>query len=405
MSPTLSKGRIRWALGFAALLVVGLLTIWQVRQRRGQQSETQTDATRLAMPLSHNAPLSSAPSPNATPQTPNAGQTSVDVCGARVAGPPQQPTESSEQYAIRLTNSTLGRWKSQLARSDDPRMRAVGLALDSARLGPPAELAAVSDTPANTDLVLLALQTRDPVVYALAVGQCRLASGELTAGPCQGLSLTEWAALDSENAVPWLWIAVRANASGNVSRVEDALEHAARAARVVTYGPGLGSAALAALPQDASPLDKAVAGSEIFGIPLVAAPIELVTSVCSEATIEAPKRRTHCEAIASLISENPTSLFQAAIASDLRRRLGWSDDHWGPIEAEFRDARSRVTRMAHPWGRVPPDPVIGCDSVSGYARYIDQYVAFGGNALLAIRAMPESKPPNREGSSVSDPRP
>ena len=52
-------------------------------------------------------------------------------------------------------------WRKALLDSPDPRQRAVGLALGNAQPNPLAAPFALRDTPANNDLVLLAIQTNE----------------------------------------------------------------------------------------------------------------------------------------------------------------------------------------------------------------------------------------------------
>jgi len=90
------------------------------------------------------------------------------------------------------------------------------------------------DTPVNNRLVLLAIETSDPVVYALALSQCGDHGYNMAAGPCQGLSWEHWANIDPDNAMPWLAIAAKAGNSGDRQRVEEALAKASMASHFDT---------------------------------------------------------------------------------------------------------------------------------------------------------------------------
>ena len=78
---------------------------------------------------------------------------------------------------------------------------------------------------ASAQLVALALQTNNPATYALALQSCM---GEKT-GACGTLSNERWAALDPNNAVPWLNIATQAHQNKDSAAQSAALQRAAAA--------------------------------------------------------------------------------------------------------------------------------------------------------------------------------
>jgi hypothetical protein len=198
------------------------------------------------------------------------------LCG--VSGPDQlrNDRETVDQHVARVTDETEGRWKAALLESGDPKRRAVGLALVNAKPSPDSWTYTAPDTPSNNDLVLLAMETNDPAIYALALGQCGEDNLDMAVGPCRGLSLEHWAQIDPDNAVPWMWIASRADRAGNHVQADEALGRAANASRLDSYVGAMSALALAALPPEVAPLEKAVAGADLISISRLVAPVALI---------------------------------------------------------------------------------------------------------------------------------
>lgn len=121
-----------------------------------------------------------------------------ELCGMQGPGLRRASNETIGQHVMRVTHAAISGWTGSLVASEDPRREAVGFALENAHPGAPGDRG--KDTPVNNNLVLLAIETNNPVIYALALSQC----GDLdqTSGPCQALSWEHWADIDPDNAVP-----------------------------------------------------------------------------------------------------------------------------------------------------------------------------------------------------------
>lgn len=107
-----------------------------------------------------------------------------DLCGVNGSGRIRAAGETVEQHVARLTHPAISHWQSALTGSDDLRLQAIGLALANAQPGPTVGVQPSKDTPVNNNLVLLAMESDDPAVYALALGQCWDADYGMAAGPC-----------------------------------------------------------------------------------------------------------------------------------------------------------------------------------------------------------------------------
>lgn len=315
-----------------------------------------------------------------------------ELCG--VKGPDLRRTadETIGQHVTRVTQTVIRGWTKSLVASDDPRRQAIGLALENAHPGAPGDRG--KDTPVNNNLVLLAVETNDPVIYELALGQC----GDIdqTSGPCQALSLEHWASIDPDNAVPWLWIAAKANSSGDQQGAERALAKASMASRFDEYTSTISTIALSALPSDIAPLDKAVAGSDVVSSLLFGAPA--LPRVCSDTAVQLPLRRQECTVIADDFADKGATPLDAAFAWNLAKGLGFPADRLAKLETE---ARNDSTALAahNPWtytddgsGYTLQSSNFRCNTVLSYNELVDALQAAGGNWRAALAAVGRTAP-------------
>ena len=369
-----------------------------LRLVRGVRTAPRQIATRSAqLSASRGKPERVVAHATAQPAFSQPGDNAVrdELCGASGPALLRVGDETIVQHVARVTEPGISRWKSSLAASEDPRRQAIGLALADARPRPPRPGDEPSkDTPVNNSLVLLAIETDDPAIYALALSQCRDDGDNMAPGPCEGLSFEHWAAIDPGNAIPWLWIAAKADHVGDQKDVEDALAKASTAAGIEEYEPGFYVQAMGALPGDASPLERAVAGAEFNSILLGGAPI-VIASLCSVTAIQQPVRKEQCSAIATLLAKQGSTLFDVAQASTLADWLGFPEDIRTALKAEERTARHTVASSPNPWTTTGPDPWTDqsggsrfrCDNVRGYGAFIDAILAARGNERVALAAV------------------
>jgi hypothetical protein len=314
-----------------------------------------------------------------------------ELCGVKGAALKRGDNESFAQHVMRVTQTGIGAWKSALAASDDPRREAVGLALENAH--PDALGEEPKDTPVNNSLVLLAIDTNDPVIYALALNQCAEDGYDMAAGPCQGLSWEHWANIDPDNAAPWLEIAARADSFGDRQGVDEALAKASQASRIDAYGSTVVAIALNALPPDMAPLDKTVAGADVTSALGIATPaLHIAATLCSTMAVEEPTRRLQCTSIANDLADRATTLIDVVAAAILARRVEFPTDRQTELELERRNAE-RTIRALNPWNYTNDGSGFtlasdfGCKTVLGYGDFIDALEAAGGNERAALAAV------------------
>lgn len=315
-----------------------------------------------------------------------------ELCGMKGPDLRRAADETIGQHVVRVTRAVISGWTSSLVASDDPRRQAIGFALENAHPGAPGDRG--KDTPVSNNLVLLAIETNDPVIYELALGQC----GDLdqTSGPCQALSLEHWASIDPDNAVPWLWIADKASSTGDQQGAERALAKASMASRFDEYTSTVSTIALSALPRDIAPLDKAVAGSDVVSSLLFGAPPPLRT--CSGAAVQQPLRKQQCTVIADDFADKGSGALDAVFAWNLGRGLGFPADRLAKLETE---ARNDSTALAahNPWtytddgsGYALRSSNFRCNTVLGYDEFVDALQAADGNWRAALAAVAQTAP-------------
>ena len=399
------RSRLWLLLGILAVAILGL---WLLFVRRAPPEQPRT-ARSLAppRPAAHPAPTPAPAPAEHTPVAAAVPPAQEELCGVSGADQQRASGESVEQHVARLTRQAIERWRKSLLENTNPRQRAMGLALRDARPGA-GGLQEAPDTSSDNALVLLAIETNDPAIYSLALGQCGAGDPQMAAGPCQGLSLEHWAKIDPDNAEPWLWIAARTDAAGDGTRTDEALRRAAGAARLDNYAGVMGAVALGALSPQVSPLEKAVAGADVISIARSTTPFALVTRLCSEQALQEGARKKQCAAVAKLLATEGSTLIEVAMAWRLGQRVGWPEDQWLPLQSE---QRSYTQALSYPWAAADVGGGFACPVVKRYDYFIDQLAA-SGDERAALKATVEfnrqntgAQPPAGSAPLPSEPRP
>ena len=367
----------RWTgLTAIAVAVVLFVALFLARPADRPASEERVPLAEVRPPrVTAPAPLADSQS-HGPSSPPRAAQPSATdkLCG--VSGPDlmRNENESLQQHAARLAQNEIIRWRTGLQQSEDPKQRAMGLVLQNAALKHIPLPLNERDTPSNNELVLLAINSDDPAIYAAALGQCRTSDFQMTVGPCQGLSLEQWAHIDPDNALPWLWIAARARRAQNEAVSNEAMSQAARASRIASYSGEMAAVALDALPRDVSPLEKAVVGAVLTSLYRVETPWELA-ELCSEEALQRAERKDQCSSIAKLLAAEGSPLSDVVAAQELGRRLVWPNDQSAALDEEQKSWSTYVQSWDDPWGQSHPGHGFECTNLLRYDAFIDQLAA------------------------------
>ncbi|HEY4082745.1 MAG TPA: hypothetical protein VGM81_18830 [Burkholderiaceae bacterium] len=239
---------------------------------------------------------------------------------ARLKEMPAQRQLTAE--ADRLTK----RWAQDLKQRGDERSLAMAALIDGS-------------AEAQGRLLDMARHTRDPAVYAWALGMCR------ATGPCEALSPRRWAQLDPGNMTPWIYEAGDARHRKDEQGVQEAVYQISRSSRSERYvgpllqvmdgqreatAPGLQMMAELAVPMSMT---------WIYMLPSYAP----VTQYCSTSTAD-PARAAVCTNVAEALWGQTDTLLDRSIALAIARRLPSEEAARWTARADERDAMMVASR-------------------------------------------------------------
>jgi hypothetical protein len=232
-----SKRRTAVAIAGCGLLAVLAWLAWIGSDRdTPEMVEAPTERGTNKVPSKLASPGSTTPDPAGT----------VELCGYGVT----QPIRDTSDYPpglINIAETTLAKVAEDLMAQPQANLRAVGLyaklvvamrrAGDEDRARYPdcadepctqrrANAARQAAEPHAQGLAQLALTSKEPSAYAIALFGCRLNRDD---GACAQLSNASWSQLEPGNAVPWLYLADDAATRKDEVAMSEALSRAARA--------------------------------------------------------------------------------------------------------------------------------------------------------------------------------
>ena len=265
-------------------------------------------------------PVIGAPAGAASSQA----EESVEVCGVGTVRLPADDATAIDHYLQQLTADVWSRWKDAIAHSPDYRSRAAYLHLAAAGwFTDPGDIALVA---AADTLVTLANDTRDPVVYAMALQLCVPGRRDRRFAGCDRISVEGWAAVDPDNAVPWLSVARKATGAQDFATRADALARAAAAHRVDNYDNALLDATSGDIPLDATPLQRYWILTSIVGAQAAwySPHVRGALDSCTADAVGDPLIRQRCDAVATLFEAHGTGSLDVSLAATLGERVDWS---------------------------------------------------------------------------------
>ena len=297
-------------------------------------STTKSPQTLASEPGRSMKPGTSAtPSADATPTKPK-----LEVCGVTDLPPAVGDAVEVSQYLFDTTRETYDRWKTALINDTDPRARAVGLALQ--RVDDTFAKSLAADTSLE-QLIGLATTTQDPDIYSIAVGFCHtgLGDGEAPVPLCRRLSLSEWAKLDPDNAVPWLANAAAARQKGDSWAESAAFAQASQAHKVDGDNEALLTTAMAVFPADATLSARFAAELRLWGYDAARARPDFseLSRYCTPTALEQSQVHDQCEAMADLLVDHGGTLLDFSRGRLIGQRLGWPAARVDPL-AQEKDA-------------------------------------------------------------------
>ena len=184
-------------------------------------------------------------------------------------------------------------------------------------------LAISAPKPEAEPLVKLALTSRDPNIIAAAIYACK----ETRAGVCGTISITDWAAVDADNAAVWLIMANDAVTRNDTSARDIALRRALMAPGYDLRISSLASVIESDLVGAQSPLVQFEIGNQL-GIsnfsPILPAGFSLTPYCFDGKTVESGEvRNALCDTLANKLLQHDESLVGLSIAIAIGAKLGW----------------------------------------------------------------------------------
>lgn len=162
-------------------------------------------------------------------------------------------------------------------------------------------------------LAAMAMSTRDPRLYALALRTCwRRPSQE-----CQSLSARRWSELEPNNAMPWLMMMDEAALNQDISGLQEALYHATHAQHLAERAQAPLQAIVDVASDDPSSL-VAARSLAIDAIGIAAAQVGPASVMaCREATPRDANLWQECTAMVDLLEHRSDSLFARMVGATI----------------------------------------------------------------------------------------
>ena len=351
-----------------SILVIAMVTFFLMTDRHPRaiaSKELPTSTQAKSPPAGAQRSNTPAPTGNST--------ATVDFCGYG-----EVPVDKSNLVAIfqqvgALTRNARMRWLAALQNSDDLRARVAGLLLEGKVTGGET-LRPVAEQTRN-EVVQLAAGAQDPAVYAMALSMCDSSAIANHDSACRQLSLQQWARLDSDNAVPWLLLAGKAQARHDNSAEADAFKHVASAHKIDSYSDSLFAFAEPELPRDVTPLERSYLAIEVIGVEaaLRSPEYSIASRHCSSDAMKDGTVRQQCNSLAELLVTKGGNLLDLSVGKAIGARAGWPSERLEELGQE-RDALMWTIMQQTP---ADNDELWTCEGVSRLNAYLAQRVQQG----------------------------
>jgi hypothetical protein len=233
-------------------------------------------------------------------------------------------------------------------------------------------------------LVRLATTTSDADVYALATYSCRPLTGESASDDCALLSNAQWARIEPDNAVPWLYAAAEAQQRHDRSTLEAALKRASQA----RYSDPHWDQVLGVFTSDAvaaqSPAVQTQLAISLLGIHAALTfsdPAVVLTQSCSVAALVDPNRVQTCGDLAATLIEHGRTEIEVSIGAKVAERIGTTEARLSAL----LDEADAMKWQRSQWLKSMQErehSLLSCDSLQVLRRNAAAQAQFGGSGRL-----------------------
>jgi hypothetical protein len=272
----------------------------------------------------------------------NGGGRETVVCGLGTVRLEGNDRAAPFNYVDRVTGAAQSRWRRTLINGDDYHERAAGLLLRSTGW----DYDSISGMPTRThdavlardELVQLAAGLDDLPVYAMAVRACDQSYDPAPRdAACDRISLAKWAAMDPDNAAPWLEIAAAAHARSDQAAEFEAVSQAAHAHRIDFGNDSLLAYANSAMPQETTSLERAAFLHSLIGyVGGDGQAHSFATSrYCTAEAVQQDSIRQQCEALADLLADQGRNTLDLSAAAAIGAHVGWASERITATQQEM----------------------------------------------------------------------
>lgn len=338
------------------------------------------------------APLADSVPPQASAPEGPLAEGEVEVCGL---GRMRQDTRDAEVALWKAIDAPAvpvrDRMRKAMQASGDERERAIGLFFEAfsvlyawwaedprARVRPEAR-----DRRALDALAAMAVTTRSPEVYALALHVCGINRGK--GGACPLLSAEQWANLDPDNGAAWAQVLDSAIDARNVSAIHEAAYRMGQSKRMDTYSDPVLRLGIERMPTGL-PLNvryAAVVDMADMTAGVLRIPVHAVGKYCGPGKLAEGSRRDSCAAIGELMVAHGSMPIDLTIGTLVGERAGWP-------EARLNALKDRSASIEEVTSREVADGQTSCSTMDQRLRNFDERARVGEMAVLrrAIDELP-----------------
>jgi hypothetical protein len=289
------------------------------------------------------------------------------------------------EAAMLAADSAFGRLVADLTARSTARERALGLYLQMVTAlhaeghagQDPLGVAAES----QRALVRLATTTSDANAYALAIFSCAPQFGHTANGDCGLLSYAQWARIEPDNAVPWLYLAGDAERRRDQSTVEEALYRASKARYSDPHLDQISGLVASDATAALSPTIQIDLAGSLLSIQggLPHPNLSVVMHYCGIAAQLDPNHVQTCGDLAATLVEHSRTAIEVLTGGRVAERVGGTD----PRLAALRDEADAMRWQLWPVQKPQQEHMLpNCDSLQRLRPNMVAEMQFGESGRL-----------------------
>jgi hypothetical protein len=378
------RDRPRLAAAAAIAFLAMVAPIWWLGPQRGAAAPSRADQTTPASPRVLDRVLVPPPLPTAGFEQCGSGSMPVIVGGSQLA--------SDMEAAQSAADSALARLGTELAARSTDRDHALGLYLPIIAAPNAASYAACGGDYAACQqalataiaerqgaLVRIATHTTDADAYAMAVYSCMWPFAGRNAD-CDLVSYGQWAGIEPDNAVPWLYLAGDAQRHGDQSTVEAALYRASKARYSDPHLDQISGLVYSNTAAALSPTFQVELAGTLLSIQggLPHPNLSVVMHYCGDAGQTIAGHVQTCSDLATMLVERSRAAIDVLIGGRVAEQVSWANPRLAPLRDEADAMRWQLFRMPGSQAQMLP----GCDSTQRLLPIATAQAQFGESGRL-----------------------